>query len=104
MQVMSAIAIFRQLTPSAIKAQHRCLPPYRLVRYCCPVCEGAEASGCRTIATNRFWHSRSHVDSCPTLFVVCVTTALSYLVPKLTGMLDWECEQCGCHGQDARSW
>jgi len=40
-----------------------------------------------TIATNPFSHSRSYVDSRSTLFVVCVTTALSYLVPKLTAML-----------------
>jgi len=40
-----------------------------------------------TIATNRFSHSRPYFDSRSTLLVVCVTTALSYLVPKLTGML-----------------
>jgi integral membrane sensor domain MASE1 len=40
-----------------------------------------------TIATNRFSHSRPYFDSRSTLFVVCVTTALSYLVPKLAGML-----------------
>jgi PAS domain S-box-containing protein len=40
-----------------------------------------------TIATNRFSHSRPYFDSRSTLFVVCVTTALSYLVPKLTATL-----------------
>jgi integral membrane sensor domain MASE1 len=40
-----------------------------------------------TIATNRFAHSQPYFDSRSTLFVVCVTTALSYLVPRLAGML-----------------
>ena len=40
-----------------------------------------------TITTNRFSHSQPHLDSRSTLFVVCVTTALSYLVPKLVAML-----------------
>jgi PAS domain S-box-containing protein len=40
-----------------------------------------------TIATDRFSHSHPYFDSRSTLFVVSVTTALSYLVPKLAGML-----------------
>jgi PAS domain S-box-containing protein len=40
-----------------------------------------------TIATKSFSHSRPYFDSRSTLFVVCVTTALSYLVPKLTATL-----------------
>jgi PAS domain S-box-containing protein len=40
-----------------------------------------------TIATNRFSERQPYFDSRSTLFVVCVTTALSYLVPKLAGML-----------------
>jgi PAS domain S-box-containing protein len=41
-----------------------------------------------TIAKNRFSHSQPHLDSRSTLLVVCVTTALSYLVPRLVGVLD----------------
>jgi PAS domain S-box-containing protein len=40
-----------------------------------------------TIASNRFSHGQPYLDSRSTLFVVCITTALSYLVPKLAGML-----------------
>ena len=40
-----------------------------------------------TIATNRFSHNQPSIDSRSTLLVVCATTALSYLVPKLVGML-----------------
>ena len=40
-----------------------------------------------TIAKNRFSHSPPHLDARSTLLVVCATTALSYLVPKLVGML-----------------
>jgi len=40
-----------------------------------------------TIASNRFSHSRPYFDSRSIWFVVCVTTALSYLIPKLAGML-----------------
>jgi len=40
-----------------------------------------------TIASNRFPHSQPYFDSRSTWLVVCVTTALSYLVPKLVGIL-----------------
>jgi len=40
-----------------------------------------------TIGKNRFSHSQPHLDSRSTLLVVCATTALSYLVPKLVGLL-----------------
>jgi PAS domain S-box-containing protein len=40
-----------------------------------------------TIAKNRFSHNQPHLDSRSTWLVFCVTTALSYLVPKLVGML-----------------
>ena len=40
-----------------------------------------------TIATNRFSRSQPYFDSRSTVLVVCVTIALSYLVPTLTGML-----------------
>ena len=40
-----------------------------------------------TIASSRFSHSQPHFDSRSTLLVVCVTTALSYLVPTLVGSL-----------------
>ena len=40
-----------------------------------------------TIASNRFAHCEPYLDSRSTWLVVCVTTALSYLVPKLVGML-----------------
>jgi PAS domain S-box-containing protein len=40
-----------------------------------------------TIASNRFSHGPPYSDSRSTLLVVCITTALSYLVPKLAGML-----------------
>jgi hypothetical protein len=40
-----------------------------------------------TIASNRFSHGPPYSDSRPTLLVVCITTALSYLVPKLAGIL-----------------
>jgi len=40
-----------------------------------------------TIAKKRFSRSQPHLDSRSTLLVVCVTTALSYLVPKLVGTL-----------------
>ena len=40
-----------------------------------------------TIAKSRLLHGQPHLDSRSTLLVVCVTTALSYLVPKLTGLL-----------------
>jgi PAS domain S-box-containing protein len=40
-----------------------------------------------TIATNRISRSQPYSDSRSTLLVVCVTIALSYLVPALTGML-----------------
>ena len=40
-----------------------------------------------TIAKNRFPHSPPPLDARSTWLVVCVTTALSYLVPKLVGML-----------------
>jgi len=40
-----------------------------------------------TIANGRMPHSQPHFDSRSTLVLVCVTIALSYLVPTLTGML-----------------
>jgi PAS domain S-box-containing protein len=40
-----------------------------------------------TIAKSRFLHSPPHLDTRSSLLVVCGTTALSYLVPKLVGML-----------------
>ena len=40
-----------------------------------------------TIANNRISYIPPHFDSRSTLFVVCVTAALSYLVPRLVGML-----------------
>jgi PAS domain S-box-containing protein len=40
-----------------------------------------------TIATNRFPNSQPYLDSRSTWLVVCVTTGLSYLVPKLIGMV-----------------
>src|SRR3954464_4742731 len=40
-----------------------------------------------TITKKRFSHNHPHLDSRSTLLVVCVTTALSYLVPHLTGTL-----------------
>ena len=40
-----------------------------------------------TIADNRIWRSQPYSDARSTLLVVCVTTALSYLVPKLAGVL-----------------
>ena len=40
-----------------------------------------------TIANNRISHTEPYFDSRSTLLVVCVTTALSYLVPNLVGML-----------------
>src|SRR5437660_7207025 len=40
-----------------------------------------------TIAKNRFSHSPPHLDARSTWLVVCVTTALSYLVPMLVGTL-----------------
>jgi PAS domain S-box-containing protein len=40
-----------------------------------------------TITKKRFSHNHPHLDSRSTLLVVCVTTALSYLVPWLVGTL-----------------
>jgi len=40
-----------------------------------------------TIAGNRFLYNQPHLDSRTTFIVVCVTTALSYLVPTVVGML-----------------
>ena len=40
-----------------------------------------------TIASNRFSRTQSHFDFRSTWFVVCVTIALSYLVPTLAGIL-----------------
>jgi len=40
-----------------------------------------------TIANSRISHNQPHFDSRFTFLVVCVTTALSYLVPKLAGVL-----------------
>ena len=40
-----------------------------------------------TIANSRMPHSQPYFDSRSTLLVVCVTIALSYLVPKLAGVL-----------------
>jgi PAS domain S-box-containing protein len=40
-----------------------------------------------TIASNRFSQNQQHLNSRLTVLVVCVTIALSYLVPKLVGML-----------------
>jgi hypothetical protein len=39
------------------------------------------------IAKNRFSRSQPRLNSRLTLLVVCVTTALSYLIPKVVGML-----------------
>jgi PAS domain S-box-containing protein len=40
-----------------------------------------------TIANNRMWRSQPYLDSRGTVLVVCVTAALSYLAPKLAGVL-----------------
>src|SRR3954465_207543 len=40
-----------------------------------------------TTTKKRFSHNHPHLDSRSTLLVVCVTTALSYLVPWLVGTL-----------------
>jgi PAS domain S-box-containing protein len=40
-----------------------------------------------TITKNHTSYSQPHLDSRSTLLVVCVTTALSYLIPTLVGML-----------------
>ena len=41
-----------------------------------------------TITSGRFIHHEPHLDSRSTWLVVCVTATLSYLVPKLIGVLD----------------